>query len=503
MIYQQINNGESGSTVRAKLNAMLSALITGAEGNNELWKAIRTIKDSIKDLSDEELSKKYTEIIKQSNEYTDTKVEGLYSYLSAASGLVDVATTLDYKSKFSKEQGGLVLTSLYGHFPNLNLTIPQPTGPSLFILYKAAGSEEWRYSTVSLGVSFVSKWGNSTNTGLTQKFLTENTLHKEAVVEGFSESDKEVLSAAFSTKVSAIINVDALAPLSLGMYASNTARKAVPSEVRKQGLVITYLSSQGQVIEQFIGNNVLQWDNDDLWKSITEKFKVLPFDSFIYSNGNPIMGSPGDLSKAILGFDERTSAFLYYYKEAYYVVGDFNYFSATGVVQENILYVSAQGMVFNSKGNTKVIKYGLPIIVDDLTTDDPTKVLSAAQGVNLRTLIEEGYKFFGVLSKHDVNFKEHRVKGYYLLIDGGEYPNVIVGGKPIKVSKWSLLIVDGENISVVRYPEFASQADVQTLKDTVEAMENVKTAVLTEEAYNTMVTNGSVESDRFYYTYEE
>ena len=143
MIYQQINNGESGSTVRAKLNAMLSALITGAEGNNELWRALNSLKQRMTSLSEEELTKQFNEIIRQNREYTDTKVDELTSYFSAASGLVDVAVSLDYTSKFSKEQGGLVLTSLYGEFPNLHLTIPKPTGPHFFIFYMAAGCEEW------------------------------------------------------------------------------------------------------------------------------------------------------------------------------------------------------------------------------------------------------------------------------------------------------------------------------------------------------------------------
>lgn len=501
MIYQQINNGESGSTVRAKLNAMLSALITGAEGNNELWRALNSLKQRMVSLSEEELTKQFNEIIRQNREYTDTKVDELTSYFSAASGLVDVAVSLDYTSKFSKEQGGLVLTSLYGEFPNLHLTIPQPTGPHLFILYKAAGSEEWRYSSVSLGVTFDDKWGTSTNAGITQKFLTENTLHKDALVGGFSTEEDKVINAAFNTKVTNVLNVDVLYPLTSGNYTSNTARKAIPETLRKQGLIITYYTTKGQVLEQFIGSSP-NWENDSLWVNVVQKFKVLPFHGFVDYSGSIESGEPANLNDSRIEYDEQRKRFLYSYNDKKYLVGDSRYTAQGGVFPENIMYVSFQGVIFSSVNSTKVVKYGLPVIVDNLETDDATKVLSAAQGLRLKEIISEGYLFFGVLSKDDVSFGNHSAKGFYLLKEGGEYTNVTIEGKPLVTPAYSFLLVNGRNVEVIKAPEFALQKDLKTLQDTVGSIETTKSRVLSEEDYNNLQANGSLESDRLYFTFE-
>ena len=501
MIYQQINNGESGSTVRAKLNAMLSALITGAEGNNELWRALNTLKRRMASLSEEELTKQFNEIIRQNREYTDTKVDELTSYFSAASGLVDVAVSLDYTSKFSKEQGGLVLTSLYGEFSNLHLTIPQPTGPHLFILYKAAGSEEWRYSSVSLGVTFDDKWGTSTNAGITQKFLTENTLHKDALIGGFSTKENQIINAAFNTKVTNVLNIDILYPLTSGNYTSNTARKVVPETLRKQGLVITYYTTKGQVLEQFIGA-ASNWENDSLWVNIVQKFKVLPFHGFVDYSGTIETGEPSNLVDSLIEYDEQRKRFLYSYNDKKYLVGDPQYTAQGGVFPADIMYVSFQGIIFSSVNSTKVIKYGLPVIVDNLETDDATKVLSAAQGLRLKGLISEGYLFFGVLAKDSTNFVNHLTKGFYLLKEGGEYPNVTIEGAPLVTTAYSFLLVNNGNLEVIKAPEFASQKDLKTLQKTVEAIETTKSQVLSEEEYNNLQTNGSLESDKLYFTFE-
>ena len=40
MKFNQINNSESGLTVRGKLNSMLSALIEGVEGVGAIWTAL-------------------------------------------------------------------------------------------------------------------------------------------------------------------------------------------------------------------------------------------------------------------------------------------------------------------------------------------------------------------------------------------------------------------------------------------------------------------------------
>ena len=75
MEFNQINNSESGLTVRGKLNSMLSALIDGVEGVRAIWTHIRQMAESIvanKTLTDEQYQN-CLEGIKQANNYTDKK----------------------------------------------------------------------------------------------------------------------------------------------------------------------------------------------------------------------------------------------------------------------------------------------------------------------------------------------------------------------------------------------------------------------------------------------
>lgn len=503
MIYQQINNGESGSSVRAKINGMLSALITGAEGNTELWRNIKSLQERVVSLSDEELSKKYTELIRQGKEYTDGKVREIYSYVSASNGLIDVAVSLDYTSKFSTEQGGLVLTSLYGEFKNLHVTVPKPSGATLFILYKPAGTDEWRYSSLSLTVSFREAWGDSSTVGLSQKFLSEKVFRKENVVNNASTNEEQVLSAAFSTKITSIINVDTFSPLVAGSYESNTARRAIPQEYRKVGMLITYSTLKGQVVEQFIGVDNSTWENDQYWVKLNKRFSTLYFDDFIMPTGDIETGEPTDVSSAKILFNERNHRFMYLHNDKLYYVNDSSYVNEQSDVPVDTLFISPKGIVYNTGHECKIIRYVFPQIADNVETDDATKVLSASQGVHLKSLIDEGYKFFGSLEKKS-SIEAHNVKGFYVLMEGGEYPNVQIKGKPISVNKGSLLLVElGGEYKVIEMPKFAEQSSVDTLRDTIEGFENTKTRVLTEGEYAALVSSGNIENDRFYFTTEE
>lgn len=66
-----------------------------------------------------------------------------------------------------------------------------------------------------------------------------------------------------------LYNVDNNVPLGSGFYTSTTARAAVPSSVRKLGLIITYKTdATTSVTEQFIGSDVSGWDTDTNWKNV-------------------------------------------------------------------------------------------------------------------------------------------------------------------------------------------------------------------------------------------
>ncbi len=53
-----------------------------------------------------------------------------------------------------------------------------------------------------------------------------------------------------------IFNATIEAPLPSGYYTPTTARAAVPSDVKKVGLFLVYLTSTGWVSEQFKGSDV-------------------------------------------------------------------------------------------------------------------------------------------------------------------------------------------------------------------------------------------------------
>ena len=66
-----------------------------------------------------------------------------------------------------------------------------------------------------------------------------------------------------------LYNVDKNVPLGSGFYTSTTARAAVPSSVRKLGLIITYKTdATTSVTEQFIGSAVSAWATDTNWKNL-------------------------------------------------------------------------------------------------------------------------------------------------------------------------------------------------------------------------------------------
>lgn len=81
-----------------------------------------------------------------------------------------------------------------------------------------------------------------------------------------------------------VYNLDAQVPLKSGFYTATTARAAVPAEIRKLGLIITYkIDASTSVIEQYQGAALtdLAWEQDISWINImsTESFKQLDYNT--------------------------------------------------------------------------------------------------------------------------------------------------------------------------------------------------------------------------------
>lgn len=66
-----------------------------------------------------------------------------------------------------------------------------------------------------------------------------------------------------------LYNVDKNIPLGSGYYTSTTARSAIPTAVRKLGLIITYKTdSTTSVTEQFTGSSISSWTTDTNWTNV-------------------------------------------------------------------------------------------------------------------------------------------------------------------------------------------------------------------------------------------
>lgn len=79
-----------------------------------------------------------------------------------------------------------------------------------------------------------------------------------------------------------LYNVDKNVPLGSGFYTSTTARAAVPEDVRKIGLIITYKTDEKtSVTEQFTGSDISAWATDSNWKNVGSEGgnKILTWDT--------------------------------------------------------------------------------------------------------------------------------------------------------------------------------------------------------------------------------
>ena len=96
--------------------------------------------------------------------------------------------------------------------------------------------------------------------------LEQDYYDKTAADEEFKKRDDKLIELANNV---GLYNVDKHVPLGGGFYTSAAARAAVPSDVRKVGLIITYKTdATTSVTEQFIGSDVSGWTTDANWKNV-------------------------------------------------------------------------------------------------------------------------------------------------------------------------------------------------------------------------------------------
>lgn len=150
-------------------------------------------------------------------------------------------------------------------------------------------------------------------------------------------------------------------------------------------------------------------------------------------------------------------------------------------------------------------------IENTLDSDNIDTALASAQGKVLKELAEEGYRYFGIITPASGN-PNYKVRGFYFAFTEGEYINFIdkensIPNSKIKVGKNEFGIVVLDEVGSNRWKwiklPIASKQELKDIKDKIDKLENVKTKVLTEDEYAGLVNGASVESDRFYFTYEE
>ena len=125
------------------------------------------------------------------------------------------------------------------------------SGLTVSFLNESGNTEKWEFGGGSWAVSGFSQVGAGKLTELGNEL----------------ESNKKQYTQLSNS--TGLYNIDNNFPLESGYYTSTTARAAVPSVVRKLGLIITYkVDATTSVTEQFIGSAVSAWTDDTNWGSI-------------------------------------------------------------------------------------------------------------------------------------------------------------------------------------------------------------------------------------------
>ena len=156
---QFINSNEGGLSVRAKLNNMFAALITGDEGVNNVWKKIQELINSQNDLENLTESQ-YNELkdqILKSFDYTDITASDLMNYINAINGgVAGFAESTEYNPNIPEDKAATIIalgSGTYRYFLDVNGDPITIEGVQSFtVFYKAANSTYWKYKTINLEV---------------------------------------------------------------------------------------------------------------------------------------------------------------------------------------------------------------------------------------------------------------------------------------------------------------------------------------------------------------
>ena len=153
--FKNINNNESGLSVRSKLNSMFASLINGDEGVNKVWVKMQQILNSQNAL--EELTEAQYEELKEqvlkTFDYTDISVNNLMNYINAINGGISgFADSTEYNPNIPEDKAATILAvgaGTYTYFKdNTGAAITIEGDDALIIFYKAANSTYWKYTSI-------------------------------------------------------------------------------------------------------------------------------------------------------------------------------------------------------------------------------------------------------------------------------------------------------------------------------------------------------------------
>lgn len=174
---ENINAGETGLSVRDKLNKMFSDLITGSEGINAVWAKLNALSSRL-DSIQERMNTMNAELgyrIASCMRYTDTTANDLRIYIDGfIYGISAFAEDETFMPDFPQDKSVTVMAFGSGVFVNLKDINGNPIAvedaDAVTVFYRAAYTDYWTYRSVHAvlytddnadGGNALSKWGGA------------------------------------------------------------------------------------------------------------------------------------------------------------------------------------------------------------------------------------------------------------------------------------------------------------------------------------------------------
>lgn len=177
--YRNINANEGGLSVRAKINNMFAALISGDEGVNNVWKRLIEVTNGFSslELSVGNVYDELKEQVLKSFDYTDSTAEDLRTYINGMNGGISgFAVDTSFNPDFPEDKAATVLAVGAGTYVNMLDVYGDPItiedADALTVFYKGANSTYWQYKSIYArvvvdenidGGNAFTKWGGSKN----------------------------------------------------------------------------------------------------------------------------------------------------------------------------------------------------------------------------------------------------------------------------------------------------------------------------------------------------